>query len=328
MDTIPFLYHPTTLALVDDAPFFLEGLAGSLEGQFRCLLFSSASEAKAGIWNAYQGNQSQANKYLSRTYGGESSLAVNIETSKIREEIYNAQRFSLPVISIIDYGMPQEDGLKLARALKAIMPVKIIMLTGEAEQETVIKAFNNREIDRFVPKGGFRYKEMLLEYIQQLQRDYFVESSRELLSFLNNQPDHPLRDADFTQLFYKVIEENQAVEYYLLDESPSFLLLDQSAKNPVWFIARTEEDFQFSLDLAIAHEVPLAQRALLEARKNLLICDDINGRILPPEEWLFVEASQLGNKLIYYSVIKGNEELLRLDSKKIFSYAQFLASEV
>lgn len=325
MEAVPFLYHPTTLALVDDDAVFLQGLVLKLRRQYGCLSFTASHEAKAGILKAGQASQSYEQKYLSRSYEGEVSLAVNIEIAKIHEEIYNACRFAMPIIGIIDYQMPGANGVVLSREIKAVMPFKVILLTGEADQDTAIQAFNNRDIDRFVVKNSPGYEEKLLTYITQLQHDYFIELSRAVLASLNTQESSPLRDDDFRRFFYQLADTAQAVEFYLLDESASFLLLDRTAKNPVWLITRTEEDIQFSLDLMESQGAPSEQRAAVQKRENLLVWHDGDGRMLPVQEWRFVKASQLGDKPIYYCILK-DKEGLPLDVAKIQSYAQFLMS--
>ncbi len=95
--------------------------------------------------------------------------SVNIEIAQIYQELWDRQRFTRTAILIVDYDMPGLNGLELARRLKSKLAIKVMLLTGEADQQTAITAFNQGEIDRFLPKSAADCNERLIQYVHQLR---------------------------------------------------------------------------------------------------------------------------------------------------------------
>lgn len=320
MKAIPIIYHPTTITLIDDDSNLLKSLNLSLSEHFRCRSFVSAVEAKNTILKEHK---KVGKKFLTIGYEDLSDISVTLEISKIYKEVYNKDRFSPSVVAIIDYDMPDINGLELSKILKANTPIKIIMLTGEADKDTAVDAFNNKEIDRFVQKSAPNYHEKLIEYIRQLQLEYFVEASAGLLDSLSSKKGHPLHDADFIALVNEICGADNIVEYYLLEESGSLLMYD-SAGNATWIIVRMDEDMQTFLELAEGETSSDAILNSLKKREKIAIFKDRENPIPPISDWGFHPATQLRDKKIYYCVLKGDEPGIKMN--KIVSYEQFLHS--
>ena len=60
----------------------------------------------------------------------------------IHKVIYDSKRFAMKTVVVVDYSMPNMNGLEVCKALEDL-PLKFIMLTGKAEPETAIEAFND-----------------------------------------------------------------------------------------------------------------------------------------------------------------------------------------
>lgn len=161
MHKIPAFYHPTTLTLVDDDMDFLTGLALALDDHFRCDIFNIPDEAEDFLRTNYPKQLVSDAAYFSIAERAGAELPVDVQINAIYRQIFNPQRFNRHCVLIIDYDMPKRNGLALARALKAILPVKIILLTGEADRETAINAFNAKEIERFLLKSDPNYHRKL-----------------------------------------------------------------------------------------------------------------------------------------------------------------------
>jgi len=63
----------------------------------------------------------------------------------------NPARYQLAQTCVVDFAMPGIDGLKVLETL-VDWPGSRILLTGQADEQIAIKAFNNGLIDQFIPK--------------------------------------------------------------------------------------------------------------------------------------------------------------------------------
>ncbi len=328
MHKIPAFYHPTTLTLVDDDPDFLVGLALALDDYFHCNIFTSPDEAETFYHNHYPKQIGNNPNYLNIAGRGWSDLQMDVQINSIYRQVFNPQRFTKCCILIIDYDMPSRNGLDLARALKAAFPVKIILLTGEADRETAIMAFNAKEIDRFVSKSEAGYHRKLIRYVQELQQDYFIEQSIAILKFLDIQEVRPLQEPAFIRLFESICEQYRCVEYYLLDESCSFLLLDAEG-HETWLILRSPVDMQSYFELAEDEdedEEETIQKGILKSLKNhskLAFFRQGSEGIQRVNEWLLMEAHSLSGTDMFYGLLHGKIGY-ECKPEKILTYSYFL----
>src|SRR5262245_48232523 len=152
MQTLAYFYYPTTVVIVDDDTDFLSSLKLVLAPHCRSLLFTSPEQAKDFLVQDYQ-NYLDSNP-IHNDYEVFAEVHANTHLPSIHKTIFNPNRFKQTLVAIIDYDMPTISGLALARQIRACTPTKIIMLTGEADQNTAIDAFNRHEIDQFIIKNS------------------------------------------------------------------------------------------------------------------------------------------------------------------------------
>jgi CheY-like chemotaxis protein len=320
---IPALYHPTQIILLDDDAEFLNSLSLALADEFKCQTFTSPQLAQQSLLTNHNWQNALKAQYVQMIAEEFSKFSVNIEISHIHQEIFNRKRFERTGILVVDYDMPVLNGLEVARSLKSKLPLKIILLTGEADQNTAITAFNNREIDRFLLKSHPDYHAQLIRYINELQGDYFAELSNAVLEPLLIQEGHPLQDNHYRALFQSIKAKYQIIEFYLIDESGSFLMLNAKGE-PTWLIVRTLNDMELFYDMAaIERKVPKKILTCL-ANKTKLICLPPQSQVIPPfKDWIIQDATQLPDCEIYYCVIHG-WYYNNYPSQPITSYQSFL----
>ncbi|MFT3742197.1 MAG: response regulator [Gammaproteobacteria bacterium] len=240
--------------------------------------------------------QSTSWGYMLPFYEGSLSILMNVAISEIYKTVFDKNRFNQVGVVVIDYNMPEMNGLDMIRALKKKgLIMKVIMLTGVADQSTAIKAFNDKEIDRFLVKGAADYNQKLIECIDELQLENFESKSLTISESVSN-----LNNPDFIELFNKTYKENNIIEYYLLDDSGSFLMYDM-AGNPLWLIINTEEDIEMYKDLAQDEdEVSESVVNALEKREKIVILPNRDDVIPLANEWILKPAQKLKDTGIYY----------------------------
>ncbi len=79
-----------------------------------------------------------------------------------------AARFAFTQVAVVDYAMPAMSGLRVLDALTR-WPGARILLTGRADEELAVSAFNRGLIDQFIPKQSPDIRRRLTDAILYLQ---------------------------------------------------------------------------------------------------------------------------------------------------------------
>ena len=138
----PF-YFPTTVVFVDDSASFLGNLSLQLDESLAYRLFESPLEALECI-NAANGRPSLAQTYFS-SYRDVESLSganrvIDVNVDKIHRQVYKEDRFKEISVVVVDYAMPEMDGLEFCRNIKN-SAIKKILLTGRADRKAGSQCF-------------------------------------------------------------------------------------------------------------------------------------------------------------------------------------------
>jgi hypothetical protein len=180
--------------------------------------------------------------------------------------------------------------------------------------------------NKFILKSSIGFLNVIMNNIQELQENYFITLTDISLSKINKNNvlsiiEYPV----FIELFNKLCKKHQIVEYYLLDEQGSYLLLDKNKKMK-WLIVKKESELQSLINFAAFEEAPEPILNALQSREKLPYFHTEIELAEPPSAWekyLYPAAKLHGKELYYYSFI---EDLIPLDMEmeKILSYSKFL----
>lgn len=157
-------------------------------------------------------------------------------------------------VLVVDYNMPEINGLEFCQKLKD-RKIFRIMLTAEADKDTAIKAFNNNLIDKFILKTSEElYPEITLA-VEELTQRYFQELSCKIINEHIHSLDVLFDNELYIQLFTQVVSQVKPIEYYMVDNSGSFLFLDKDA-NPTWLIVKHNKELDEQIELLKGYDVP------------------------------------------------------------------------
>lgn len=251
---LPAAYYPTTIVAIDDDPIFLDSLQLRLGEFWRLLPFASPQQAVKFLTQEYQPNNFLEKCIQYNEDDAADQRAVHIDIKKIHEIVYNPNRFSQIGVVILDFSMPGMNGDEVARLLKHL-PFQIILLTGEASHELATKLFNQGLIKSFARKDQENIDVTLKHMIAELQQNFFQNQSAFIVDSLikkSKQFDYMslscLDDTTFMSYFFTLVFEKNIVEYYLLDSSGSFLMLDAYGK-PSWLLTKDLGDMAALKDM-------------------------------------------------------------------------------
>ncbi|KAB2836174.1 MAG: response regulator [Caedimonadaceae bacterium] len=306
MKSILPYFIPTEVILIDDDITFLESTELHL--------------ASLNALSTFFNKPKKAIDYIEQ----HNTVSIPKSLDKIHSQIYSSDRFRQISTIIVDYDMPNMNGLEVCRQITSPYIHKV-MLTGAATHKIAIDAFNEGIIDQFIQKNDPDVFAKLQNAIINAQEKYFEVCTPELMYHIQSK--HPevsiLQNPAFVELFRNTTRENKVVESYLLDTMGSFLFLPDSGNASAIFIFN-EETLEFQEDM-----IPEADRNTDLAQevysKNQTICfyPFNHQEKYDPENWksYLKPLKRLGSDSLVFYVF--DPDLTNLDQNQIISFKDY-----
>lgn len=326
----PF-YFPTQVILLDDDPDFLEGVSLMLNKCLSFKLFQSAQQALDYVNNAHRHVKIQERCYSNYKTGPlESDSLSHIDIDKLHLEVLNGSRFQTASTVIVDYSMPEMNGLEFLLQLKNPF-IKKVLLTGQADMELAIKAFNKQLIDQFIDKHDPKLRLKLNSIIDSFQDQYFKNSFK-LISdpIIANNRDAFLIDKNFQDFFSDLRQKHNFIEYYMIDTpAPGFLVVDDKGNRSNLLIF-TDQILSSHVDILKSMKASTALIKKVISRDLLpsFTFNDENYEIHQEKvrDWedYYYPAMPVNNSSVYFSTLTPAVQLIDIKEQNIIAYADFL----
>jgi CheY-like chemotaxis protein len=165
--SLPFFHTPGTVVFVDDDLDYLESLALVLPAPWAVRLFVrphdavAALRADAAAWEA----DAQAQQHIVDQWRRQGTPLVPQLLAYWQQ---HTQRHALVQVAAVDYSMPGMDGLQALEAF-GDWPGMRMLLTGQADEQIAIRAFNEGWIQHYCPKQSLDMGARLVQTVQRLQ---------------------------------------------------------------------------------------------------------------------------------------------------------------
>lgn len=262
---LPVYTHPTLTVLIDDSDSFLKSLAFQLDPGLARKTFHDTSSALHWLRHSAQ--------------PGETPLHVNFDTQNLPPDQCNvaldieriwrisgqAQRFAVPSVLVVDYSMPQMNGLEFCQAVRDL-PCKKILFTGAADEKVAVTAFNRGLIDRYIKKSDDDALDILEQEIVALQREFFLQQSDTVRDLLLLHDYSFLQDEALAAVVQELCQRHGFVEYYIFP-NPSGILFFTRDGHAKLMIIETERGLHTQYEMARDSDAPESLlQALLEMR--------------------------------------------------------------
>lgn len=319
--------YPALTVLIDDSQSFLASIAYQLNPQLAIKVFHDTQVALKWLNHAYLNSINNSDP-IRVGYDEESACFerrnASIDLEKIYQIATKRHRFETPAVLVIDYAMPQMNGLEFCQAIREL-PCKKILLTGQADEKIAIEAFNDKLINRYIKKNSPDSLTLLEAEIINLQKEYFSELTKTLKDLLLRHSYSFLNDPAIEALVKELCNRYQFVEYYLFPNPTGILFFDIHGKATL-MVLETKTGLQAQLEVAQDYGAPSELLAALKELKLVAFFSDTGGMYTDAvgDEWLsYCLPSQVcrGRVNYYWALFDLPPQYLH---GPVYSYAEFL----
>ncbi len=276
--SLPCYQHPSLTVLIDDSDSFLRSLSFQLDPALASKAFHDTHSALD--WLNRQNHDTEAYALsLSASFDtypqSQDQRSVALDIEQIHRISFEGQRFMTPSVLVVDYSMPQMNGVELCHALREL-PCKKILFTGTADEKVAVDAFNRGLIDRYIKKSDDDVLDRLESEIVTLQREFFLDRSDPLREMLSLHNYGFVTDAAFCALLREVIASHAIVEYYLYPNPAGILLYDRDGR-AMLLVVETEDGMESHFEMAGDNEAPPSLLLALRERRVIPYFRDGDG---------------------------------------------------
>ena len=278
--SFPLFHRPGTIVFLDDDPDYLEMLALVLPRQWHVKLFLRPHECinylqqEPPFWEADAWTQQQ----LVEQWRGGKPLIPQILAywSKYTE------RYALTRVCVFDYSMPAMDGLTALGEL-VDWPGSRVLLTGQADEQVAVRAFNRGLIDQFLAKQTPDISRRLIESVDHLLNTPNARHAQIWRATLSPEQNALLRSASVARDL-AAFATKRWVEHVVIGDPFGVLGMD-SQGNVSWLQLETRDGLKALAELAEMEGVDAG--SLLEIREGRKLVDlelrQALGRSGPPQ---------------------------------------------
>lgn len=318
--------YPTTLVVVDDSPEFLQVVVSMLN-QNNDVTIKTFIDPEQALKFINDESSMNSLDYTKLTKEGDDSSSTwhssMINVNGIHNAIYNGDRFAQISTLIVDYNMPNMNGVELCS--KIINPnVQKILLTGFDDGKVAIGAFNEGYINRFIKKDYRNFEAELPTCFERSIHRYFKLYTDNIAKHLPNSHRSFLQDPVFSCFFASICADKNYLEYYMLDEFGSYLFLNKDGKCNL-LSTLTESELQRIESAGIdSGEIDENVLRRLQSREYILVSHNRNGQLPPISKWgeYLRPARRLDGFQTYYFAFE-TDNFLDVDFDKIVSFSTY-----
>jgi CheY-like chemotaxis protein len=272
---LPVFFHPTTTVLVDDSDSFLRSLAFQLDPLQVSISFHDPAAALNWIERSARSSSLPLQVDFDNPNQPAEQRNVKVDVENVHRISTQGQRFAIPSVLVVDYSMPQMDGLSFCEAIRHL-PCKKILFTGAADEKIAVQAFNRGLIDRYIKKSADDALDRLEREIAELQQAYFLDQSKTLRDMLVLHDFSFLQCAALTRVVRQLYIQYDFVEHYIFPNPSGILFLTRDGQARL-MIVETERGLQAQYEVARDSNAPASLLTALQERRVLPFFPHLGG---------------------------------------------------
>ena len=189
--SFPLFQRPGTIVFLDDDPDYLEMLALVLPRNWHVRLLASPRrciESLRAEPPAWESDAWQQQRIVDEWRAGKPLVPQVLQYWASATE-----RYALTRVCVVDFSMPEMDGLQVLAEL-ADWPGARVLLTGQADEQVAVNAFNRGLIEQFIAKQMPDMSRHLVQVMQRLLATPHPRHAQTWRATLNPEQSALLRD--------------------------------------------------------------------------------------------------------------------------------------
>jgi CheY-like chemotaxis protein len=174
---------------VDDEPAFLRFFTRELDLGLPVSRYESPRELLVDLSTGLLQTQVELDcwsSYSGRITDERHDHLLALDKTKVVKQVQAPHRFDTASVVVVDYAMPEMNGLELCRRL-AHLPLRKILLTGQADDQVAVDAFNDGLIDYFLSKSAPNAPQVLRAQIRRFQKSFMADATELVRHALRTQ---------------------------------------------------------------------------------------------------------------------------------------------
>jgi CheY-like chemotaxis protein len=206
----PCMRASSRISFIDDDPSFLEAMADAVASVRRCEFLHHPGDLDR-LYAEQEDLLRREQQMLARIPGAESPLLAALD--------YFAWpgRHAIFSVLVTDQVMPAEDGVSICER-HGHFGLRRILLTGAADADLAVKAFNQGSIESFLPKQTRNLGFNLRRALQDQFLHNSVERGRQLAMQMRRERFAALESVDVSNALMVILGRGRVDEYLVLGE--------------------------------------------------------------------------------------------------------------
>lgn len=307
--------YPTTVVIIDDNQDFLDSLVPVLPHKQNVYKLFNDPNLGERYFKDYT---TQKEELFKVDLNDDDEYEIHLKTHSIFQNLYNENRFNQISTVIVDYELNGRNGLEILSKIQDKNMYKIL-LTGVADENIAIDAFNRGLIDQYVKKqDSYLMIEKLKELIEENNFQFFQRKISNIDKIIkDNILPLILYNDQFKELIDNFIKEYNMIEYYICNSTGNIVFMDGN-KN-IGMLCVYDEETMHDISTMLRED---ESYSFLNINKNTkqVICY-VEGITTEFSEKSILPARKLELDEAYYYAFANNINVKNLD--KIISFNEF-----
>jgi CheY-like chemotaxis protein len=249
--SLPLLQQPGSIAVLDDDYAYLETVSMILPKHWPVMCYARQQacidhiNGQAALRAA---QQRQRLEWINHWRDGKPLLPHVLETLR-----HTAPPYEMVKTLVIDYSMPGKNGLQVLEEIHE-SPTARILLTGQADEQLAVRAFNGGLIEQFIPKQLENVGQRLTLVVSDMLKAHDQKASDMWQCVFSKQQQAVLHVPSVKLDLHEMLS-TRLVEYVLLSEPFGALGFDAQGR-AAWLQLETRDSLDDLLEIGYAQRLP------------------------------------------------------------------------